>query len=156
MKPGFNTPFRDYKGTLFEGGIRVPLIAKWPGKIKPKTKSTQVGCLMDLTTSFLRVAGAKIPESLAGIDLLARVEKDLPNISRELFWRAKRGDRTWSAARLGNLKFVRKVENGQTEEWAFDLVKDPGEKSPLPSSGSTRRLQSALAEWEAEVKAPRP
>ena len=156
MKPGFNTPFRDYKGTLFEGGIRVPLIAKWPGKIKPKTKSTQVGCLMDLTTSFLRVAGAKIPESLDGIDLLARVEKDLPNISRELFWRAKRGDRTWSAARLGNLKFVRKVENGQTEEWAFDLVKDPGEKSPLPSSGSTRRLQSALAEWEAEVKAPRP
>lgn len=156
MKPGFNTPFRDYKGTLFEGGIRVPLIARWPGKIKPKTESTQVGCLMDLTTSFLRAGGATVSGSLDGIDLLAHVEKNRPNFSRELFWRAKRGARTWSAARIGDMKFVRKIEDGKTEEWTFDLARDPGEQSPLTGSEQTRKLQNALTKWEAEVKAPRP
>jgi len=156
MKPGFNTPFRDYKGTLFEGGIRVPLIARWPGKIKPKTESTQVGCLMDLTTSFLRAAGATAPKSLDGIDLLAHVENSRPNFSRELFWRAKRGNRTWTATRIGDLKFVRKVEGGKTEEWSFDLAQDPGEQSPLTNSAQTKMLQNALAKWETEVSAPRP
>ena len=47
---------------------------------------------------------------------------------RTLFWRGKRGDRTWWAVRDGDSKYVRKTEGGQTDEWLFDLATDVGEE----------------------------
>ncbi|MFT5465720.1 MAG: arylsulfatase A-like enzyme [Verrucomicrobiales bacterium] len=157
MKPGLNTPFRDFKGTLFEGGIRVPCIARWPGKIKAGQVSTQIACLMDLTPSFLRIGGAEIPDNLDGIDILEHVEQGHSDEPRSLFWRARRGDRTWTAARSNDWKYVRKTEGGETEEWFFNLAEDPGEQKPIDTAAAMfEPVKKQLAEWEIEVKPARP
>ncbi|MEM7394571.1 MAG: sulfatase-like hydrolase/transferase [Verrucomicrobiota bacterium] len=155
MRPGINTPFRDFKGTLFEGGIRVPCVVRWPGRIKAGTVSDQPGTLMDLTASFLNLAGYEGP--LDGIDLLEHVAAGKPDFPRTIFWRSKRGDRTWWAVRRHDQKYVRKQEGSSTEEWLFDLKADPSEKTDLGSAHPKKlnRLKSMLAAWENQVKANR-
>ena len=158
IAPGSNAPFRDFKSTLFEGGIRVPCIARWPGRIASGVESTQVACLMDLTRSFLSVGGAEVPADLDGIDLMKHVVDGHADEPRHLFWRARRGDLTWTAARMGDRKYVRKAEGEAVEEWFFDLASDPGESNSLigQSQASLEDVKQGLAEWEAEVKPARP
>lgn len=157
MKPGLNAPWRDYKGTLFEGGIRVPLIAKWPGHLKPGTESSQVGTLMDLTGSFLNAAGARLPQGMAldGDDLIEHVRSGGKDYSRTLFWRARRGDKTSWAVRSGDWKYHRKTEGGKTEEWLFNLKKDPTEENNhianKNAAKSLGQLKSKLEAWEKKV-----
>ena len=167
MKPGLNTPFNGYKGGLFEGGIRAPLIVRWPGKIKPNTTSHQVCMTMDLTKSFLRIGGAKMPggvspdgkplsdvKPLDGIDIIAHAEQRLPEEPRTVFWRARRGDRTWKAVRDKSLKYIWKTEGGKVEHWMFNLETDAGETNNLIGSqpADLLRLQALLAQWENEMK----
>lgn len=159
MPPGNNDPWRDFKGTLFEGGIRVPLIARWPARLPSGKTCEQVGTLMDLSHSFLTAAGAEIPENgLDGDDLLAHVIEEKPEYSRELHWRSKRGDKTWWAVRNGNYKYVRKSESGETSEWMFDLATDPGEQANLLEGSPSEdletlaeRLRTLNREWEKKV-----
>lgn len=164
MKPGLNTPWRDYKGTLFEGGIRVPLLVRWPGKIEPGSESAQVGTLMDLTGSFLNAAGAKLPQGLTldGDDLLEHARSGTEDYDRELFWRARRGDRTWRAVRDGDWKYLRKIEGGETEEWLFDLGGDPREEknrieqpADKESAAMREKLAGKLEAWEKRVQQTR-
>lgn len=158
MKPGLNTPWRDYKGTLFEGGIRVPCIARLPGKIQAGTESHQIASLMGLSRSFLSIAGATPPQNLApdGIDILDHVMQGNPDINRTLFWRARRGERTWWAVRDGDLKYVKKTDQGETNEWLFDLSQDPSEEDNLfPSKFGAKAasvLKRKLTKWENRVQ----
>jgi arylsulfatase A-like enzyme len=150
-------PLSGAKSTTLEGGIRVPLIMRWPGRIRPGTTSTQVCATFDLTRSILNLAGAEAPaEQLDGFDLVNHITEGRKDFSRTLFWRGKRGERTWSAVRSGDLKYVRKVE-GETSEWLFDLASDLAEKNDLSSSrpGEARRLKKLLADWEKDVEALR-
>ncbi len=156
MKPGYNTPFRDFKGTLFEGGIRVPCIVRWPGQIHPGSVSDRVGTLMDLTTSFLHAAGAEVPSDLDGTDLLNEERAERPMMPRTLFWRAKRGVRIWSAVRDDDLKMVWKQEGDQIESWVFDISHDPSESNPLESTKHADRLTQLFRDWESSVVASRP
>ncbi len=158
MKPGLNTPWRDYKGTLFDGGIRVPCLVRWPGKIKPGQVSTQVASIMDLTRSLVALGGGQWPQSLApdGIDILDHVVRGKADVMRTLFWRSRRGERTWRAVRDGDLKYVKKSEAGKSEEWIFDLAEDPGEENNLIQRAAGRAaaavLRKKLSRWEVEVK----
>ena len=147
-------PFSGAKSTTMEGGIRVPLIMRWPGKIRSGTVSDQVCMTFDLTRSIIILTQSNAPEmQLDGFDLVNHIFKRKPDFSRTLFWRGKRGERTWSAVRDGDLKFVRKTE-GQTQEWLFDLSKDLGEKNDLSSARPSQvaRLKKLLLNWEKEVK----
>jgi len=147
-------PLSGAKSTTLEGGIRVPLIMRWPGRIKPGTTSSQVSATFDLTRSILNLAGAKVPaEQLDGFDLVNHITAGRKDFSRTLFWRGKRGERTWSAVRSGDLKYVRKVE-GETSEWLFNLAGDIAEKNDLSSSrpGDLKRLKNLLADWEKDVE----
>ncbi len=156
MKPALNTPFRDFKGTLFEGGIRVPCIVRWPGKFHPGTVSDRVGCLMDLATSFLQAAEAPLPPKLDGIDVLAHERTERLQQPRTLFWRAKRGERTWRAVRDGDTKMVWKEEGAERESWLFDLSRDPAESKPLDDAQAEARMSAMLRAWEARVVSARP
>ena len=147
-------PLSGAKSTTLEGGIRVPLIMRWPGRIKPGTTSSQVSATFDLTRSILSLAGAEVPpEQLDGFDLVNHITAGRKDFSRTLFWRGKRGERTWSAVRSGDLKYVRKVE-GETSEWLFNLAGDIAEKNDLSSSrpGDLKRLKNLLADWEKDVE----
>ncbi|MEM8956017.1 MAG: sulfatase-like hydrolase/transferase [Verrucomicrobiota bacterium] len=159
MVPGINAPFRDYKGTLFEGGIRVPCIARWPGKIPAGVESSQVGTLMDLTVSFLDVAGATVPDGgeLDGVDILAKVVAGRADEDRELYWRSKRGERTWWAMRDGDWKYVKRDDGGTVDEWLFELASDEGEARDLRGDNEERleAMKRDLAEWESQVQAVR-
>ncbi|MDP6905526.1 MAG: sulfatase-like hydrolase/transferase [Verrucomicrobiota bacterium] len=147
-------PLNGAKSTTLEGGIRVPLIMRWPGQIRPGTTSHQVCVTFDLTRSILNLAQAKVPaKGLDGLDIVNHITARKPDFARTLFWRGKRGERIWSAVREGDLKYVRKVE-GQTQEWLFDLSKDLAEKNDLSSAQPKQvaRMKKLLFNWEKEVK----
>lgn len=121
-----NWPFSGRKTELLEGGIRVPLIVRWPENIAPGSKSTEPVMSMDWLPTFLALAGsAPAPDRPSdGIDVSSALfGGSLP--VRPLFWRYRHLDQ--SACRLGNYKYLR--INGN--EFLFDVVNDPLERGNL-------------------------
>ncbi|MDG2126375.1 MAG: sulfatase-like hydrolase/transferase [Fuerstiella sp.] len=147
---------REAKGTTFEGGIRVPLIIRWPGHMKPGSTCHQPCITFDLTRSFLQLAKANVSEQLLdGHDIIGHVSSGQDDYERNLFWRGRRGERTWSAVRSGNQKYVRKAEGDERDEWMFDLSSDREENTNLLPGGRVNNLRELLADWETEVKSSR-
>jgi N-acetylgalactosamine-6-sulfatase len=154
-----NAPLSKIKGSTFEGGIRVPAVARWPGVISKGVVSEQVCITMDFSASIVRIAGATVPpgREFDGLDILKLVEAGRPLRKRTLFWRGRRGDRTWRAVRDGDLKYIRRTDGRRTEEYFFDLKEDVGETRSLLEERpeEVRRLKAMLADWEKEVRHPR-
>ncbi|MBN2127876.1 MAG: sulfatase-like hydrolase/transferase [Sedimentisphaerales bacterium] len=155
-RTGSNAPFSGYKGNLFEGGIRVPCVVKWPGVLPRGAISAQSCMTMDFSRSVVRAAGAPMPveRPFDGVDILRHAEKGRPVEDRTLFWRARRGDRTRKAVRDGSIKYIALFEADRCEECLFDLKADPAERVNLidqqPETAS--RLKELLSRWEEEVK----
>lgn len=147
---------RGQKGTPFEGGIRVPCIVRWPGRLKAGQTSKAVGIGMDLTASIAAAAGVEAAKErpFDGIDILNAVAQG-KEPERRLFWRQRRAKRTTRAARDGSLKLVIIQDGGKLkEEYLFDLAQDPMEETNLLERrpADAARLRRALAAWEVEVK----
>jgi arylsulfatase A-like enzyme len=151
-----NAPLFHRKNTLWEGGIRVPLLMRWPGRLKAGT-STQVGITMDLTASILAAAGVTPPASHRpeGIDLVGLVQKGTP-LERTLFWRlpaapgaAGAPALTQRAVRRGDWKYV----DDRGQYLLFNLRTDPGERHDLAQlrPDLIRELRALVAKWEADV-----
>jgi len=148
-------PLRGAKGTTLEGGIRVPLVVRWPHHIQRNTTSNQASLTFDLTQSFLHLAGVEvIDRKLDGYDIIDHVVQRKPDVPRTLFWRGKRGDRTWRSVRDGDLKYVHKNEAAVAEEWLFDLSDDLGEQNNLLQDRAVdaERLRGLLSQWEKDVQ----
>lgn len=154
-----NAPFSGYTSELFEGGIHVPCMVRWPGVLPQGVVTDRPAITMDLSVSIARAVGAPAPEgrSFDGIDILKQIEEDRPAESRTLFWRARRGDRTWRAVRRDSLKYLSRQDGNQMWEHLFDLQRDPGEKRNLISSRPQdgERLRRLLVQWEEEVRPAR-
>jgi arylsulfatase A-like enzyme len=148
-----NLPLRGGKSSVYEGGLRVPGIVRWPGVAPEGATSRQVAITMDLTPTFLKAAGGSGPRPLDGVDLTAWIKVPSTSVPRTLFWRYKRGTTVRKAVRDGDLKLT----NDDGREELFDLSKDPEEKSNLLAARpeSAQRLKSKLSEWEERVRAPR-
>jgi arylsulfatase A-like enzyme len=147
---------RGGKSTTWEGGIRVPCIVRWPGRLPASLTTSQVALTFDLTASMARIAGVQPPAGRAfdGIDVLARLENGQSDLARTVFWRGRRGQGNWKAARDGALKYVSWTRGGVTqEEGLFDLDADMGEKHNLliDRPADAGRLRGLLAAWEKEV-----
>jgi arylsulfatase A-like enzyme len=155
-RTGNNSPFSGFKGNLFDGGIRVPCIAKWPGMLAEGVVSDQPCMTMDFSCSIVRAAGTKPPtgRKFDGIDILQAVEKNESVQKRTLFWRARRGQWTRKAIRDGSLKYISLQNGDNVKEYLFDLKSDPAEKNNLfnKQSDDVRRLKTLLRKWEQEVK----
>jgi arylsulfatase A-like enzyme len=147
---------RDIKGTTFEGGIRVPCIVRWPGVLPAGVTISHPTMTLDFTASIARVAGVSAPPGRAfdGIDILRLIARGEAPLDRTLFWRGRRGERTWRAVRDGALKLVVRADGSRREEFLFDLSVDTGEKINLLSThpADAARLREKLAAWEIRVK----
>ncbi|MCA9083893.1 MAG: sulfatase-like hydrolase/transferase [Planctomycetaceae bacterium] len=155
-----NAPFRGFASELFEGGIHVACMARWPGRLNPGTTTDQPTMTFDLTASIMAAAGLKSPahRPLDGIDVLGQLSQNVKPAPRPLFWRARRADRTWRAVREGQLKLVSLQDGQSKQEWLFDLSTDPGETQNLAADMPDRRqhLQRLLSDWEKNVQPQRP
>jgi arylsulfatase A-like enzyme len=143
------------KGTLWEGGIRVPAFVRWPEKIKPTQVTDQVAVTMDWTATILKLVGAKSQKRfpLDGIDLMPVLTNKTNTIERTLYWRTFQRTKQ-KAIRMGDWKFLQD-ENG---EYLFNLRNDQVEKNNLKDQNSAMflKLKEKYAAWEKTVLQPLP
>lgn len=153
-----NTPFRAGKGFLYEGGLRVPLIVRWPGKITPGVSATPV-LLTDLMPTLLEWGGVNPANAVGPLDgvSLLKMFTGIALPPRPLFWHfphySNQGGRPAGAVREGDWKLVENYEDESVE--LFDLAKDPGETTNLAAQEKPRAdgLQKKLREWRRRVGA---
>ena len=141
------------KGQVWEGGIRVPAFASWPGVIPAGVTTPQVASTLDWSATILAAAGASAHPRypLDGIDLLPLLRGRREFHERTLFWRTTQRTRQ-AAVRRGGWKYLRDEEG----EYLFDLVLDPGERHDRSSDQPKKfgLLKVALAAWEREMLPP--
>jgi arylsulfatase A-like enzyme len=154
---GTNGALRGSKGGMYEGGIRVPMAAAWPGRIRPGSRSDRVALTMDLFPTFCEAAGAGVPAGIDGRSLLPELlGKPMPEETRTLFWVRRDGGPlkggVFHAARRGDLKLVQAAPDKPFE--LFDLAADPAERTPLPEDHPGRRpIEDALRAHVARAAA---
>ena len=154
-----NAPFRGFKTTLWEGGIRTPLIARWPGRFPRGRVVDDMAAGMDLFPTALEIAGADVPggHRLDGVSLLD-VCRGAGRLRREALFFHYRHPRDQAAQRAmvaGGRKYLR---DGKGREYLFDLDEDPGEARDLAAGDPRRlaRMKSRYEEWLGEVRRGAP
>ncbi|MFN0130752.1 MAG: sulfatase-like hydrolase/transferase [Verrucomicrobiales bacterium] len=164
--PTHNTPHRAGKGFLFEGGIRVPLIVRWPGTAPTGAVPSVPVVLTDMMPTLMEVAGldpGKASGPLDGISLRPWLRPEPPpavDAARPIFWHfphySNQGGRPSGALRDGRWKLVEDFALNQA--FLFDLESDPGESRDLSAAEPTvtAALRDRLAIWRQGVGAAMP
>jgi len=155
--PTINTPLREGKGNLYEGGIRVPLIVKFPGTVKSGSVSNVPVASHDLFPTVLACAGIVDDRKVDGVSLLP-VLKGATEVKRNaLYWHyphySNQGGRPGGAVREGDYKLIHSYETGRYE--LYDLKKDVSESRNLIAEKDdvAKRLMERLAQWRSDVQA---
>jgi arylsulfatase A-like enzyme len=149
---GNNSPLRGHKSQMWEGGLRVPFLACWPGHIPGGRVMDDFISSLEVWPMFAGVSGAQTPPGLIldGFDMLPilRGEKESPR--KEMFWQ-HRSDR---AARVGNWKWVDSAQGGGL----FDLASDIGETKDLSKEKPEElaRVKARFEAWRSEMDAAEP
>ena len=134
--PGFfdsNGPLKGYKRDLYEGGIRVPMIARWPGMIEPGSESDHVSAFWDFMPTMAEVAGVPVPGIRDGISMLpVLLGSDTQEKHNHLYWEFHEQNGK-VALRRGKWKAVRVnvYDSTRTASELYDLETDPGEENNL-------------------------
>jgi len=150
-----NSPLRGNKGDLFEGGVRVPCIVRWPGVIGAGTVCSEFLTSMEILPMLCGAAGLRPPKGvvLDGFDMTEVLAGRQKSARREMFWQ-RRSDK---AARVGNFKWV----ESSGGSGLFDISNDIGEQHDLSNERPDvlRRVKGRFAAWkrlmaEAEPRMP--
>ncbi len=155
--------FRGHKGSVYEGGTRVPAVAWWPGRIKAGTRADDLSITLDVMPTILSVAGIAPPDkrALDGVDLSPALFEQAPIPARPLFWAdlSNNGSRS-EALRDGSWKLVVQhprakpgtFENETVE--LFNLDKDEGEKNNLADEQPERAaaMLARIKAWYADTQ----
>lgn len=141
------------KGTLYEGGIRVPFLVSWPDKLPAATTYDQPVISLDLFATALAAAGASMPtdKTFDSVNLVPHLEGEVNSPPHDkLFWRLRAKD---FAVREGDWKLV--SLDGQPPQ-LYNLAKDLHEQTDLAASmpDVTGRLVIALDKWKTQLVAP--
>lgn len=120
-------PLRGLKGSVYEGGIRVPFIARWPGKIKAGSTSNHISAFWDFLPTCCELLGQQPPSGIDGISMLPTLLSGPQKQKKHdyLYWEL----RGQQAVRMGNWKAIRTKPNRKIE--LYNLKKDIGEQSDM-------------------------
>lgn len=137
-------PFTGVKGELLEGGIRVPLLARWPGRIAPGSTSDQVMISMDFLPTLLTMAGGAVGKAgtFDGMDLSAQLTGKAAPVDRSLYWRFKANGQ--AALRQGDWKYLKLGG----KEHLFNLAQDERERADL-AADDPARLKAMRLQWDS-------
>lgn len=160
-----NAPLRAAKGYLYEGGVRVPLIVRWPGGVPPKSLCREPVISMDFFPTIIEAVGLKTDDNapLDGVSLLP-VLKQTGSLKRDAIYfhypnyAFHRDNRLGGAIRQGDFKLIENFDDGSVE--LYNLKQDIGERMNLADKFPERAaaMQAKLSQWRESVGAamPRP
>ena len=155
-----NAPLRDEKGTLYEGGIRVTMIVRWPGVAEPGSVCSEPTTTADLLPTFCRMTSAKLPpQPIDGSSMLALLVDPAAKLDRDAIYfhyPHYHHSRPASAIRAGDWKLIEFLDDGALE--LYNLEEDIGETENLAASTPqlAGQLQKQLADWRKRVGARMP
>jgi len=154
-----NAPLRGEKGQLYEGGIRVPLVVKWPKGVPAGSESDAVSISHDFYPTFVELAGGSLPENQAidGVSLAGVLADPAAGLDREAIYfhyPHYHHDRPASAIREGDWKLIEYLDN-TGEAALFNLAEDIGEENDLSEAkqGRVADLRKKLQAWKTTVAA---
>jgi arylsulfatase A-like enzyme len=156
-------PLRGGKGWLYEGGVRIPLIVRWPGQIKPGGVSDEIVTSTDYFPTILQMAGLSIPtdRDLDGVSLVPVLRGNGPLKRDAVFWHwphySNHGRQSpGGAVRAGDFKLIEYFENGTVQ--LFNLRADIGEQNNLAAKmpEKAKELRERLHQWRQSVDARMP
>ncbi len=164
-----NAPLRGGKGMLYEGGVRVPFIVRWPAVVAPGTSCDEPAIHVDMYPTFLEIGGASAPphQPLDGSSLFPWFKNPQTTLRRDALYThfpgylEGYGTTQWRTApvgtiRSGNWKLLEFFEDGRLE--LYNLQNDLGEQRDLAAAmpEKARSLQAKLAAWRQALNAPMP
>jgi arylsulfatase A len=158
--PTRNVPFRAGKGTLYEGGLRVPLIIRWPGRTRPGTECATQVTSQDFFSTLADALGQADAPRHDGVSLLPLLKNPKAPLNREaLFWHYPHYYSRMtpaSAIRAGDWKLIHYYEDNRME--LFNLKNDPAENKNLitAQSAKAKALRKKLDAWRNETDAKAP
>lgn len=156
-----NAPLREGKGFLYEGGVRVPFLMRWPGKIAPGVDDTPVWSC-DVLPTLAEFAGQTPQAELDGVSIASLLLAQKAPASRPFYWHyphySNQGGKPGGAVRDGNWKLIEFYESGRRE--LFDVAKDRSESKNVAAANPevVERLGKQLAAWRErlQVQSNRP
>lgn len=162
-----NAPLRSGKGSLYEGGTRVPLIVRWPKVTQPGTQSQEPTIHVDMFPTLLEITGAKPPQKqpLDGVSLVPAMRDPQASFDRAIFQHFPgylgAGDDQWRTTPVGviqrgNWKLMEFFEDGRLE--LYNLAKDIGEQKNLAEAqpDKLQKLHAEMLAWRKSVGAKMP
>ncbi|MCG8525385.1 MAG: arylsulfatase [Opitutales bacterium] len=152
-----NGPFKGTKRDLYEGGIRVPMIAQWPAAVEAGSTSEHISAFWDMLPTFAELSGADVPANIDGISMVAELKGKKQKQHPYLYWEFhERGGR--QAIRVGKWKGVRYHVSIQPDApiELYDLSTDPGETTDLANEHPKvrQKLENFLKEARVESSFP--
>jgi len=149
---GGNAPLRGQKSTMWEGGLSVPFVAKWPAKLPAGKVTDEFLTTLEFFPTLAAASGASVPDGikLDGCDMLPVLRGEAKSSRTEMFWE-RRADH---AVRVGNWKWT-KTGNASG---LYDLTNDRGETKDLAKERPeiVEKLKARFAAWKAEMDAAEP
>lgn len=149
---GGNAPLRGSKSTMWEGGLRVPFIMRWRGRLPAATVSDAFLTSLEILPTLLAASGTPAPSDviLDGFDMLPVLRGEVPSSRTEMFWQ-RRSDK---AARVDHWKWLDSAKGAGL----YDLASDPGETKDLSAEKPEvlKMMHDRFDEWRREMDAAEP
>lgn len=149
---GGNAPLRGAKSTMWEGGLRVPFIIRWPGKIPAGKVCAEFLTTLEIVPTLLSATGTPAPDKTTfdGFNMLPVLRGEKTSPRTEMFWQ-RRADK---AARVGNWKWLDSAKG----KGLYDLATDPGETRDLSKEKPevVKLMQTRFAAWRKEMDETEP